>query len=71
VSQEIASQRARKHSRQAVGHKTAEAESPVKEAQTALALVQKARGVHNPPAEALLEAARQTAEAVIAAPEKT
>ena len=51
-----------------MGHKTAEAEAPVKEAQTALALVQKARGIHNPPAEALLEAARQRAEAVIAAP---
>ena len=54
------------------GHKTAEAETLVKEARTALAIVQKARGVHNPPAaEALLEAARQKAEAVIAAPGNT
>jgi hypothetical protein len=50
-----------------VGHKTGEAETLVKEARNALALVQKARGIHNPAAaEALLEAARQKAEEVVA-----
>ena len=49
------------------GRKAPEAEALVKEAREALALVQKARGVHNPAAaEALLQAAREKAEAALA-----
>jgi len=49
------------------GRKTAEAEGLVKEAREALALVQKTRGVHNPAgAEALLQVARERAEAALA-----
>ncbi len=49
------------------GRKAPEAEALLKEARDGLALVQKARGVHNPAgAEAVLEAARKKAEAVLA-----
>lgn len=49
------------------GRDTIEAEALVRQARAALALVQSARGIHNPPAaEALLTAARQKAEAAIA-----
>jgi hypothetical protein len=54
------------HDRRA-GRKAPEADGLVKEAREALTLVQKARGVHNPAgAEALLEAAREKAEAALA-----
>lgn len=49
------------------GRKVSGTEALVKEARSALSLVQKARGVHNPPlAEELLQAAREKAEAALA-----
>lgn len=49
------------------GHPRPEASALLKEAREALALVRRARGVHNPAAaEALLEAVRRKAEAALA-----
>ena len=49
------------------GRKVPEAEALVNEARAALAIVQKARGVHNPPAaEALLQAVREKTDAALA-----
>ena len=49
------------------GRKSPEADALVREARAALALVLKARGVHNPPAaETLLHAAREKADAALA-----
>jgi hypothetical protein len=49
------------------GHKATETETLVKDARAALSVVQKARGVHNPPlAEELLQVAREKAEAALA-----
>jgi hypothetical protein len=49
------------------GRKDPEAEALVKESRQALDLVQRARGVHNPAAaEALLEVAREKAQAALA-----
>ncbi len=49
------------------GHAVSDADTAVTEARKALALVQKARGVHNPPAaEALLQIARKKADEALA-----